>query len=338
MALGMPFRETVIKCLGEPRLVNRLQLECARMYGVDGVRVWMTAPAVEVVDDGENAWQIDPETGEKVGRVDFYGGGGIVPLEEKPTIRDEEDIEAQEVRSADELLKSEPFQSIEETVADGGNELCMIGAPGAVSFAQVTLMRGKEQAFLDIIERPEFAKRIIDKGVEIAIQNAVAYVKAGIDALYIGDTYGGVIGPRFFREFCVPSIRRFCEAMRGYGVPIYLHICGNSSSLFELMAESGVDCIEPLDPLGGVSIADAKRRVGHRVALMGGVNTVLLAHGTLDEVREDCRRCLTEGAPGGGYILAAGDMLPTETSKEKVEAMVAAAANCRYDGEAQAKP
>ncbi|KKM62796.1 hypothetical protein LCGC14_1518050 [marine sediment metagenome] len=33
-------------------------------------------------------------------------------------------------------------------------------------------------------------------------------------------------------------------------------------------------------------------------------------------------RCLSEGAPGGRYILAAGDMLPTETSREKVELML----------------
>jgi len=33
-------------------------------------------------------------------------------------------------------------------------------------------------------------------------------------------------------------------------------------------------------------------------------------------------RCLSEGAPGGGFILAAGDMLPTVTSREKVELML----------------
>ena len=81
---------------------------------------------------------------------------------------------------------------------------------------------------------------------------------------------------------------------------------------------------------GGVSVADAKRRVGGRVALMGGVHNVKLARGTLQDVTDDCRRCLTEGAPGGGYILACGDMLPTETSREKVEAMVAAAHGYRY--------
>lgn len=100
------------------------------------------------------------------------------------------------------------------------------------------------------------------------------------------------------------------------------HIRGNSRPLFELMAETGVDCIEPLDALGGVEVADAKWRVGQRVALMGGVNTLKLAHGSLSEVEQDIGRCLNEGASGGGYILACSDMLPTETAPEKVRTMV----------------
>ena len=158
---------------------------------------------------------------------------------------------------------------------------------------------------------------------------ALALAAVGICAYMIADTFGGVIGPEAFKEFCLPYFRRFVGEVRsrlGERCPlIYLHICGNSTRLFELMAETGVDCIEPLDPLGGVEVADAKRRVGHRVALMGGVNTVKLAHGSVEEVRKDLQRCLTQGAPGGGYVLASGDMLPTETSPEKVSLMLEAA-------------
>jgi len=103
---------------------------------------------------------------------------------------------------------------------------------------------------------------------------------------------------------------------------IYLHVCGSGTGLLEFMADTDVDCIEPLDPLGGVEVRDAKARVGDRVALMGGVHTVKLARGTVEDVRADVARRLSEGAPGGGYILAAGDMLPTETSQEKVELML----------------
>ena len=163
---------------------------------------------------------------------------------------------------------------------------------------------------------------------------AFALTEIGIDGLLLGDTFGGVVGPNGFKEFFLPYFQRFVAEMRGrYGARcpiIYLHICGNSTRLLELMADTGVDCIEPLDPLGGVIVKDAKQRVGRRVALMGGVHTVKLAHGTLAEVEQDIQRCLHEGAPGGGYVLACGDMLPTETSREKVEAMLSAARSYTY--------
>ena len=91
------------------------------------------------------------------------------------------------------------------------------------------------------------------------------------------------------------------------------------------MAESGVDCIEPLDPLGGVEVADAKKRIGHCVSLMGGVNTVTLINGTAEEVYKESVKCCRDGAAGGGFICAAGDMVPDFAPVENVLAMIKAA-------------
>ena len=73
-------------------------------------------------------------------------------------------------------------------------------------------------------------------------------------------------------------------------------------------------------PLGGVEVADAKARVGDRVALMGGVNTLTLSNGCVEEVRQESIRKCREGGPFG-YILAAGYMVPPDTSFENLRAM-----------------
>ena len=65
---------------------------------------------------------------------------------------------------------------------------------------------------------------------------------------------------------------------------------GASETLREVLSElasTGAHVVEPLDPLGGVSVADAKRRIGGRVALMGGVNTLTLSRATPEEVRAE---------------------------------------------------
>ena len=88
-----------------------------------------------------------------------------------------------------------------------------------------------------------------------------------------------------------------------------------------MLADTGVHVVEPLDPAGGVSVADAKRRIGDRVALMGGLSTLTLSNGTPEEVRAEAIQKCREGGPHG-YILAAGCMVPPETPLENLQAMV----------------
>lgn len=331
-ALGLQFRETMIKAVKNPELVNKLQVECARYYGVDGVRIWLHQEGVHTLyDDGENVWQIDKSGSKRVGRLDFKGGGWIIPLKEEILIKNESDIEKIPVIPASTFTKSESFKKIKNLVKDAGKDLFVITSPGCISVEFVTIVRGKEQSFIDLVENPDFVHKILYRATQSAIQKALAMIEAGIDAFMLGETFGGVIGPESFKKFCVPYFKMFVDKIKKYDVCIYLHVCGNSTQLFELIAEIGVDCIEPLDPLGGVIVADAKERLKNKTAIMGGVNTLKLALGTFEEVKQDIQRCLSEGAPSGGYLLACGDMLPTETSPEKVFEMVRAAHSWKYN-------
>ena len=328
-ALGMDFESTLLEVIRQPLLMNRLTFECVKLYRVDGLRAWTPAEPLDVVQIEGKWYGRDLATGETLGRVDFQGGGGVLPSE-RPTINTEEDIERTRVVPAPELLKSGKFDGIRTIIEEAGNDYFVISAPSQFTVEYLTFQRGKMQALMDLRDSPDFCHKAQERALQVAIEEGKALAMLGIDALMIADTFGGVISPAQFKEFCLPYFRRFVQALRGYGALIYLHVCGNSRGILELMADTGVDCIEPLDPLGGVSVRDAKERVGDRVALMGGANTVKLARGTLQEVVEDCQRCLNEGARGGGYILAAGDMLPTETSAQKVEAMLTAARGYKY--------
>jgi len=66
------------------------------------------------------------------------------------------------------------------------------------------------------------------------------------------------------------------------------------------------------------------RRIADLAAEHGIVLNLEMPHlyQRTDSLEQECRRCIREAAAGGGYILAAGDMLPTETSPEKIHAMV----------------
>ncbi|MFH0796164.1 MAG: uroporphyrinogen decarboxylase family protein [Candidatus Omnitrophota bacterium] len=327
--LGLNYEETLLEVVRHPELMNKIVFDCVKYYGVDGLRAWIPSEPMDVIKvDGKWHGQ-DPKTGQLLGLIDFAGGGSIVPSEE-PTLKTDEDIDSIPVVPAEKIIKGGKLDSVKAIIEEAKDDYFVISHPGLFTFEHLTFVRGKIQAMMDIMDNPKFCHKALEKALQVAIQNGLALVSIGIDALLIADTFGGIISPKQFQEFCFPYFKRFVEAMKGQGVLIYMHICGNSRRLFEAIADTGVNCIEPLDPLGGVEVSDAKDRVGHRVALMGGVNTVKLARGSLPEVVADCRRCLNQGAVGGGYILAAGDMLPTETVPEKVKAMVEMAHEHRY--------
>lgn len=320
--LGMPYERTLLEVIRNPMLMNEITYRCVSDYGVDGMRAWQPAPPMDASEVDGVWYGLDPRTGRQLGRIDFEGGGGILPSEE-PRLRPGENLEEViPITSAEEIVRSGRLDGIGRIVHKAGQSCFIISTPGVFTIEYLTFSRGKQQALMDLIERPGFCHRVIERMTESAIQQALALAQVGVHGLMIADVYGGVASPRHFAEFCVPYFQRFVNAVRGKGPLIYMHVCGKSTRILELMADSGVHCIEPLDPLGGVRVCDAKRRVGRRVALMGGLDTRLLARGTLEEVRADGRRCLREGMPGGGYLLACGDMLPTETEPEKVRMLL----------------
>ncbi len=329
---GLPFKETVVDQLRNPRKYDLLVADCAHRYGVDGFRVWMGEEPVSVEWEGDDAFQVEPQTGEKIGTVDFMGGGGVVLLPELQRQLTEEDIEAIPVIPAEELLDDEVLVPTKKVVEKYGRDMFIVGCPGSFIYEVVFGLQGSKTTIMDLAVRPDFVKRMTERQMAASLQRAIAMVKLGVDAIYIGATFGQLMSPPQFAELYLPYLKRFIAEMRPYGALLYLHMCGRITHLLDLIATAGADCLEPLDELAGTAVREVRERLGDRIALMGGVNTVLLSQGTVEEVREDCVRCIREGGADGGYILAACDMLPTETDSEKVKAMLECAKEVgRYD-------
>ena len=194
------------------------------------------------------------------------------------------------------------------------------------SMNYLAAMRGTQQALLDLCDNPQFAKEIMEIGTQISIEKGIAFIKSGVDAIYIGDAFASssIISPEQYKKFCFPLHCKATEVFHRYGVKVYLHICGNSSPILEMMADIGVDAIEPLASLGGVNLVDAKRRVGDRICLMGGLNTLTLLHGKPENVEREAKECIEKAGRGEGYILGAGDAIPPNSPLSNIKAIVKA--------------
>ncbi|HOS44318.1 MAG TPA: uroporphyrinogen decarboxylase family protein [Armatimonadota bacterium] len=310
----------------EPRLVFQGMRAIWRRFGVDGLECGFgpardsVPPRLEMRDG--TPYLVDAE-GTPV--AIFQEDDDPLPLHATPLLQEKGDLDQLAVTPAEDYERSGRLDDLRALRAAVGDELAIAGCPASQTMNSLAAWRGNEQAIFDLVDDPEFAHAAMDVATAISIEAGKAYVAAGVDCLYIGDAWSSasVISPRQFEAFCLPRYARAVEEFHRLGVPVYLHICGNCMPLLEMMADTGVDAIEPLDALGGVVVSEVVRRVGHRVSLKGGVSTLTLLRGTPDEVRAEARMVL-EATVGRcrGILLGSGDDIPRDTPFANLDAMV----------------
>jgi uroporphyrinogen decarboxylase len=176
-------------------------------------------------------------------------------------------------------------------------------------FTQLMELFGYQQSLMCLLDEPRQCEAILAAYTVGAADLGVQQARRGVDAVLISSAFagGGFISPRQYERFVLPFEAEVVARVRREGVPIYTHTCGDIGDRLELMADTGIDGIDTLDPppLGSVDLADAKRRVGQRVFFKGNIDPVnTLWKRSPAEVRADALARLRVGSPGGGYILS----------------------------------
>lgn len=137
-----------------------------------------------------------------------------------------------------------------------------------------------------------------------------------------------MISPAIYRRYNLDFINAVCALAQTRNVPVQIHHCGKSSKLVDILcSETEIDVIHPLEspPGGDIDLATVKKQYGHRIVLMGNLNTYqLMLFGTPQDVKQAARKCIEDAAEGGRFILTNGDQLGRDTPEENVVAMVEA--------------
>lgn len=148
-----------------------------------------------------------------------------------------------------------------------------------------------------------------------------------------GDASTTIISPSIFREFVAPYDAALVEAAHQVGQRIVYHTCGGMMPILEDIAAMGVDAMETFTPpeMGGdTDLAEAKRRIGSKVCMIGGFNQIRFFKGaTEEETRRAVRHCFEQAGPGGGYILSPSDHF-FEADSNLLYAFCDEASKCSY--------
>lgn len=130
----------------------------------------------------------------------------------------------------------------------------------------------------------------------------------------VGDCFGWVgpelcipplAGPRDFDEFVLDYDKRICDLIHDAGKLVWVHCHGDMGPVLERFADMGVDCLNPIEPppMGSLTLAEAKARVGQRMSLEGGVQNGDFDRLAPTQMRVVVEEAIRQGKPGGGYIL-----------------------------------
>ena len=321
--LERPYRDFVL----DPLLVYEGLRALRARFGFDGFEVGLgparDAPGPRTSAMDGIAYLVDA-SGRPYARLEH--DDMPVPLDAIPILADKGGLDRISVTPASHYIDAGCTDPVSRLVRDMGEDAFIAGVAAGQTMNSLAGWRGSEQAMLDLADDPVFVHEVMDRATAISVEVGKALIHAGVDGIYIGDAWASasIISPRIYEEFCLPYHRRAADAFHELGAKVYLHICGNSGPILEMMADTGVDAIEPLDVDGGVNLAEVKARVGNRVCLKGGVSTLLLLNGRSDQVYAEARRCVEALGPDG-YILGSADDIPRDAPFENIQAMARAA-------------
>ena len=218
------------------------------------------------------------------------------------------------VDTAADLEKYSPPLGYVEKLYDDGQvrrirelypDHCLIFGTHIGPFTAGYMAMGFERFFLRLIEDPAFVHRLLEVRTEWCITMYQKAASLGAEVLVLGDdaghSEGSVVSPRMWREFILPYHRRIVDAL---DVPMIWHSDGNVESLLPMAIQAGFVGFHGLDPLAGMDLAEIKQEFGRELVLVGNVDVRVLCGSDLDAVRREVDRCIEQGAPGGGYMIA----------------------------------
>ncbi|MBN1418993.1 MAG: hypothetical protein JXP34_09470 [Planctomycetes bacterium] len=234
-------------------------------------------------------------------------------------------------------LRAFPFPSPDDFDYSEIDERCRLWDRHAIvyGFADVWqrpgLVRGWEEWFIDLIERPDWVRFLCRTFTDFYLEDyaRAAEASGGRIDIYLlisdlGTQRGPLISLEMFRSFVAPYLREMTERIHALGGLVLFHSCGAIGTFIPDLIALGVDILDPIQPTGSDMAPERlKADFGDRLCFHGGIDMQrLLPVGTPDEVRAEAHR-YCDAFGGTGYILSPAHLFQPDVPPENILAMYA---------------
>ncbi|QUM78008.1 uroporphyrinogen decarboxylase [Moritella sp. 24] len=183
----------------------------------------------------------------------------------------------------------------------------MVEGGGTKAFTKI-----KKMAFAE----PQTLHLLLDKLADSVISYLNAQIAAGAQSVMVFDTWGGVLSPRDYKDFSLQYMHKIVDGLTrfndGRKVPVTL-FTKNGGQWIEQIAATGCDAIG-LD--WTIDIAEAKARVGDKVALQGNMDPSML-YASPERIREEVSTILSGFGKGNGHVMNLGHGIHLDVDPDK---------------------
>jgi uroporphyrinogen decarboxylase len=208
-----------------------------------------------------------------------------------------------------------------------GNSVPLIGFSGSPYTLACYMVEGGSSSDYRhvktmLYDRPDLMHHILSVTADSVTAYLNAQVESGAQALMIFDSWGGSLSHAAYHEFSLAYMQRIVSGLirekDGERIPVIVFTKGGGLWL-ESIASCGCDAVG-LD--WTIDLGEARRRVGHEVALQGNLDpNVLFA--SPEVVAAEARKVLDSyGAGNTGHVFNLGHGISQYTPPESVTALV----------------
>jgi uroporphyrinogen decarboxylase len=317
----VPHFERVAKRVQDAILPGSTEEEFVEHLDLDGIRFidrthsW----SYEIVDEGK--------------RIKRDQWGGLVrystednPVPMSPAIQSEKDLDGYSVPDPDLAWRYEHLRRLVKRFK--GERAIVVGVADIFALGRENML-GDVGYFRAMIKNPT----LIERTHEIILEYQKRYMKncaeAGVDIFWINGDWAMTEKPMVSREFTIrflaPPLKEMVDYAHSLGIPVVKHTDGNIWPIWDVIVDTGIDGLHPIDPMAGMDIGEAKAKFGDKVCLCGNVSCAFsLVSGTLEEVRQETREVIHKAGRGGGLICMSSNTIHSGVKPENYVAMVKA--------------
>jgi len=243
-----------------------------------------------------------------------------------PAIKSEKDLDNYVAPDPDEEWRYEELKTLVSRFK--GERAVIAHCTDVFDIAKESLL-GDVFYFKSMVKNPEIIERVSNIITDYELRFFKNCFELGADMVFIsGDwamTKGPMVSPKLTDRFIAPPLKKIVDLTHSYGKPCFKHTDGNIWPICDIILNTGIDGLHPIDPMAGMDMADAKGRIGDKVCLMGNVSCAFsLVSGTTDEVRQETKEVIRNGGKGGGLVCMSSNSIHSGVKPENYIAMLKA--------------